>query len=170
MKRPGRREGRAQCGYTLTELVLVIVIIGIMAALAGPRFFSADVFKARGFNDEALAAVRYAQKLAMASGCDIRVDFDGAGFSLGRWATADCQASAAGTIDPVLQPGGGDFSDRAPSGVALGSAVFYFDGIGRPRVAATGGSFGQPLSSAIDITIGTRTLRVEPETGFTFQP
>src|SRR5262245_38404515 len=53
-------------GFTLTELVVTITILGILAAVVGPRFFSRDVFAARGFFDQATQTVRYAQKISVA--------------------------------------------------------------------------------------------------------
>src|SRR5690606_3164170 len=53
-------------GFTLAELVMVLVIIGILAALLGPRMVSNTGFLSRGFYDESLAVVRFAQKTAIA--------------------------------------------------------------------------------------------------------
>ncbi|WP_417791787.1 prepilin-type N-terminal cleavage/methylation domain-containing protein [Stutzerimonas xanthomarina] len=62
-----------QRGFTIVELILVIVIIGILAAVVGPRFFDNRDFDERFYFEEVLSAVRYAQKLAVASGCYIQV-------------------------------------------------------------------------------------------------
>ena len=64
-------------GFTMVELVMVMVIIGILAAVVGPRFFDRRVFDERLFYEESLAAVRYAQKLALASGCPVRARIPG---------------------------------------------------------------------------------------------
>src|ERR687896_1952631 len=60
-----RRPSRSH-GFTLGELVVTIVIMGILAAIAIPRLMSSKGFTSRGFYDEAQAVVRYAQKTAIA--------------------------------------------------------------------------------------------------------
>jgi len=61
-------------GFSLVELVTVIILLGILGVVALGRFTSTDVFAARGFFDDTVNAVRFAQKLAISSGCDVRVD------------------------------------------------------------------------------------------------
>ena len=158
---------RHSTGFTLIELVTVIMLVGIMAVLAGSRFFSKSTFDERGFFELSIQAVRYAQKIAIASGCDVRVEFTSSGYSLKEWINgASCAADSGGAGLTLLQrPGGGDFTDPKPGDVSVGSAMLYFDSIGRPRDA--GGSFGSLLGSATTVAIGSRTLTIEPETGFT---
>jgi MSHA pilin protein MshC len=60
-------------GFTMVELIVVIVIAGILAIVVGPRFFDRQVFDERLFFEESLSAARYAQKLAVASGCPIHL-------------------------------------------------------------------------------------------------
>jgi len=154
-----------QAGFTLTEVVAVLVIIGLLAAVLAPRFFSASPYRELGFSQASLAAVNFAQRLAMASGCDIRVQFDAGGYRLDRFNTSDCKALAGASLVPVPRPGSSaPFSEAPPEGVSVGSALFYYDRIGRPRSA--GGGFGGLLTAPVSIAIAGKTLRVEPETGY----
>ena len=56
-------------GFTLTELVVTIAILGALALVSAPRFFGAREFDDRFFFDDTWNALRHAQKLAVATGC-----------------------------------------------------------------------------------------------------
>ncbi|HTT08837.1 MAG TPA: type II secretion system protein [Gammaproteobacteria bacterium] len=138
-------------GFTLTELVTVLVIVGIVAAFAGPRFFTTSPFAERGFYEDSLAALRYAQKFAIASRCTSVT----ATFTAGTGPPAGYALTYAGCpgAGSVLRPSGGNFSNTAPTGVAVTAASISFDDMGRTPATTT-------------VTIGSRTITVEKETGF----
>lgn len=54
---------RGAAGFSMVELVMTIVIIGILAVVAIPRMGTSE-FRALEFRDKAVAALRYAQKTA----------------------------------------------------------------------------------------------------------
>lgn len=153
-----------QQGVTLIELVAVLVIVGVLAFVAAPRFVSVTPFEQAGFRDEAIAALSYAQKLAIVSGCYIRIDFAASGYQLRRSASAvNCRDLSAG-LAVVARPDGTPFSSAPPGGVAVSSLSVFFDTVGRPRDVASGLLVTNP--AALTVAIGPETIQIEPETGF----
>lgn len=146
-------------GFTLVELVTVILLLGILTVVAVPRFFDLRFFQEKGFSDETLAALRYAQKLAVASGCAVQVNIAADGYALYQRDPADGNCTTGGFSFPVPRPAGsGAFAAVAPSGVTLSPVTaLTFDALGR-------------ASAAVDITVGERTFRVVGETGYVYEP
>lgn len=137
----------------------MIAIIGVLAAVAGPRFISIGAMKADLFQSEVLAALRYAQRLAVATGCGVQVQLTGSSYTLTQ------QTGCAGTswtqsvVDPSTN--GTSYVRSAPTGVALSSTVnpLRFDPLG--RATNTAGA----VSSAT-VAVGARTISVVGESGY----
>lgn len=66
-------------GFTLIELVVILVLIGIIAVLAAPRMLDVTNAKAGAFRHKLQADVRYVQNLAMTHNRRYRVYFNGNG-------------------------------------------------------------------------------------------
>jgi MSHA pilin protein MshC len=146
-----------QAGFTLVELVITIVIMGILASVAAPRFFERDAFDERGYYEDTLAALRYAQKLAVATGCEVQVSITAGSYTLKQRETT-C-ASGAFTRN-VFNPGnpGNAYTKATPSGLTLTPNTLTFNGLGQASDASI------TLTGSSD----TRTITVVGETGFVY--
>ena len=60
-------------GFSLIEMLTVVILLGIIGVVALGRLGGQSGTEARGFFDDTVAAVRFAQKLAVSNGCDVRV-------------------------------------------------------------------------------------------------
>lgn len=157
-------------GFTLVELVVVIIIIGIVGGAMGTMFIDRDDYDQRFFYDDVLTALRYAQKLAIATGCDTGVDFTASGFAVYRRASCTSGALTSTVTHPGKDPSRSVQSDtyqntNLPSGLSLSSTVdpVVFDTLGRAKTS--GGTV-----SNVTVTVGSRTVTVIGETGFVYNP
>lgn len=140
---------------------MVMVIIGILAAVVGPRFFDRRVFDERLFYEESLAAVRYAQKLALASGCPVRARIPGLSPETSGYALS----YAAPCNGAVADPSGDAFEAILPSGVAIGKALdVTFNPLG--CVSNTNTCPSDPSPSSVSAEIGEFSFQVHVATGF----
>lgn len=119
-----------QRGFTLTELITVMVIVGILAVAALPRFFDRNVFDSRAYYDQVISTLRYAQKTAIAQHRFVCVAFTASSITLTYGATNACGS------DLTSPAGVTPYTVTAPSGVTLSNGVdFYFDALGKASAA-----------------------------------
>lgn len=129
---PGRSPARCQ-GFTLVELILVVLLAGIVSFVAAPRLTDRNQVDARGFADQVAATLRFAQKAAIAQRRNVYVNIDTAARRV-----RACLDAAAACAAPLASPAGGalDVSGTAAVTLAAPATQFSFDALGRPSLAS----------------------------------
>lgn len=158
---------RNQHGFTLVELVMVMIIVGILAVFAAPRFFDADIFKSRGFADQVQASLRYAQKVAIAQRRNVCVAMTAGDITL-TIASASGAASACDT-NLISPTGESPYKINTPSASITLSPVqtFIFNALGKPFDTLGNPSVAQ---KTIAISGAASPIIVEAETGYVHSP
>ena len=141
---------------------MTIVILGILSATAIPKFFDFSVYQQRVFFDDTLNAIRYAQKLAVATACNVQVSISGNQFTLMRPSASNrslCSSTSTGDFTlAVSRPGSRESSYQGSlAGISLTSATVYFTAKGN-------------ASSGMTIKVGSQQIIIVPDTGFVYAP
>jgi MSHA pilin protein MshC len=160
---------RDDAGFTIIELIVIMMIVGILAVAVIPRFSDRSTFDSRGTRDGLLSALRYAQKSAIAQRRYVCVS-TGATTTV----TYETTYTTAGNINctgnvnlPTGDVGcsGPSTGNRvcAPSTVTVDTASIYFSPLGRPVNS-------DRSAASSDVTIGvsgaSANILVEKETGY----
>ncbi len=156
-------------GFTVIELIMVLLLLGILAVFLAPRLNSRD-FEARGFHDETLAFLRYAQKTAIAQRRTVCVAF-GANPSTVTLTMAPAAGSAACPANAMTGPDGNAPAQiQARAGVAYAALPgnFQYTGLGQPfsfdgTTALNANQLLQVSAGGVPLAV---TITVEAVTGY----
>ena len=165
-----------QRGFTMIELIVIMMVVGIMAVVALPRMDSLRGFDEAGYRDKVKATLEYARKSAVAQRRHTQVIT--ASNCMGVWiASADPDSgfpsSASGPVlcgstvttfpRSLTLPGTGSNAFTPPSNGTLTSTTttLVFDPLGRPL-----NSTGAILTTATTFNVSGNTVYVEAETGY----
>ena len=123
---------KSTAGFSLFEFIIVIVLLSILSVFALSSLFDQDEFAARGFFDDTVNAVRFAQKLAISTGCEVRVATNASGYQLLQSSTC----TASDFANPVVNPSnrGNNYANlNIPNGFNLSpTTTVTFDALGIP--------------------------------------
>lgn len=131
-------------GFTLVELVLVIAIIGILAAVGMPRFFSPGTFAAANERTAFQSALNLVRNRAVTAQCAFEVRIDTSGWSV--WRDHDHQFDGDHNSSPSCDSSNG-FNAPAPACDTAADA---------PNFALSDGNGGR-LSGELSLPPGSAT-------------
>ena len=153
-------------GFTLIELIMVIVIMGVLAVFAAPRMFNTGDFYAQGFHDETLGLLRYAQKTAVAQRRTVCVTFTSttAKLTIASAAASNvCNTDLIGPYRNCPTSSGSQGCITAQRDVVYTAptipTTFSFDGLGQPSV-------GQSFDASSGTSVLGKPITVESVTGY----
>lgn len=141
-------------GFTMVEMVMVLVVMGVLAAVALPRLTDRRALQERGFLDQVRALLQHSRKIATVQRREVCVLLAPTAVSAVYANGAACDAAA-----PLPAPGSNEpFTIAVPNGVVLGGTALV-----RFTVA------GQPSPNADQvISVGGNAFTVSRETGIVF--
>ncbi len=147
---------RTTRGFTLLELVTVLIIVGLIGAATLPRMLDDDSWTERAYVDELSSALRYTQRVAIASDCHVAITVDSTGYSASLRADENaCESETGAFTTPVLRGDRTPLSRTLPHGMSVsgsGTVVFARDGSIMNSVPPT-------------FTIGPFTISLDRATG-----
>lgn len=136
-------------GFTLVELITVILILGVMATVGASKFFNNSIFTDSQYHQEVLSAFRFAQKIAIASQCDVVINLGTNSYSLTYSGISDGVNCTGNVKHPANQ------SNYSASNISTIT----------PALTYTYNSSG--IASPTDpFTVGGRNITVEQVTGY----
>jgi MSHA pilin protein MshC len=144
-----------QRGFTLVELIVVMIVLGILSITILPRFADKSGIVQTGFRDQVLSTLQHARKTAIATRRHVCVTASASGISL-QLDPRVPDGLVAPTCSVNLNVPGRDNNNVAtPSDASLSSsaASFRFDPLGR-------------ASATVTLNISGQTVTVEQETGY----
>jgi len=136
-------------GFTLIELVTVLIILGIISVVSSAKFFNNSTFEDAQYHQDILSAFRFAQKIAIASQNTVTICLTATSYTL-YYSSGSCSGSK------VQHPAGkGDYKDTNTSTITpIANYTFSADA----NIASS--------TAAYAFTVGGHNISIESVTGY----
>ena len=146
-------------GFTLTELVMVIVILGLLAVVALPRLSDTSTFQATAFRTNVVSALRYAQKTAVSHRRLVCATVTANSVTLSIATTYGSTACDSSLVGP---DGSATFATSSSNLITSGTATMYFQTSG----AVTSDAIGAVPTDYTIAVSGMSSIAVAGVTGY----
>lgn len=162
-----------QRGFTIIELVMILTLIAILAAVAIPRFSGYGATKQGNAVLKIASDIRYAQNRATTTQQRSRVSIvDATTYEVYfcasyTQATCTCTSGWSFATDPYTRGNFQVYLNTDYSGVEIVSTVslLEFDSLGRPYNGCTAISIEETVTVTYTGEPTVRTVRIQPQTG-----
>lgn len=137
---------KAQDGFTIIEIIFVMIVIGILSVIAVSRVISTQSYSAITETDILKTHLRYAQLRALSDDKTWGMSFNGNSYTLLR----------DGSIAPYNLPNEDSSTHHLPSGITVSGSTITFDEWGSPGIS----------DISIAISPGGGRVTITKNTGF----
>ena len=155
-------------GFTMVELVVVMILVGVLAALGIPRLLGDKNMEAAVFGDQVVSGLRRAQAIATSHRRIVCVSIAARGVTMRLNGCGNAGLALTGLADDEYAT-----TDSALAAVPVAplGAVLFFQPDGRITAGSAGttavGNGGIAITASVNGQANTvRTIRVEGTTGY----
>lgn len=135
---------------------MVIVLIGVLSASAMPKFFNKNDYSSRALFSDSLNAARYAQKLAVATGCSVQFAVSSNSYTVTR--STSCTNSTYTLAVPHPSSGASTFTgSEAGTSLTADTSPIIFKALGNASTNAV-------------IHVASQCFNIIAETGYIYKP
>lgn len=159
-----KKAGKSRNGFTMIEIIAVLVLIGIVTAVITTRFISVDSSKQTAFVSAVKNQIRYVQTMAMKNSGNVGgtqywgIKCNGLNYWLFKGGDPD-------VVSGELLPGEESVNvSLSAKGVTMSGFVLFFDRYGIPYSGSVGSIV--KITAPLTVTVGSHAFSVTPETGF----
>jgi prepilin-type N-terminal cleavage/methylation domain-containing protein len=151
-------------GFTLIEWLLVIILIGIVGATAAPLLQHHQIFQERFFINDLSAMLRYAHKVALMTGCEVKISYNDH-HELSLYQRQSCNGDfTQKVISPYLMSENKDYIVNIPHSVVLDANLpFFMDSDGKVYDQS------HQWKNKLTLHIKKQKLIIDGKTGFIYE-